>query len=205
MTRNLCPGCREQDNDKGCTKIVGAAQCPYCGCGRSNLGCDSRVSCVLCGKVTSQVPGNFSRLPEEIRKVVLELVSTDGDLSRPYLTVTHIDDSQASFDDHRGRQALQEDVDCFAIDNTRVVLTNGPFESLTLTYSSNDLDAFRKATSGGRKPVPLREVPSHFPKALADAIAKLTAYGFSYCGDGHTNFKFGNRFAGLNATVSFIP
>lgn len=136
----------------------------------------------------------------------MTLISTNGDVHRPFLTVTHVDASGKDFDFKRLHDAQGHDISLHAIDNTRVVLMNGPFESLTLTFSTEDLEAFRRATKHGRKPVATRKVPSHFPAALQDAIAKLTAFGFSYCGDGHTSFKYGDgKFAGLRATVSFYP
>ncbi len=213
MTRTLCLTCREHgEHQEGCLRISGSAVCQACAmtghdgdsC-RANLGCDNRISCVTCGRVMSQLPHSVASLPREIQELVFALV-TAKDLKRKFLTVTHVDGSGAQFDHQRGANALAHDVDCLAIDNTRVVLSNGPFETLTLTFSSNDLEAYRKATARGRTPVATRKVPNHFPESLADAIEKLTAFGFSYCNDRHTSFKYGEgSHAGLRAEVSFIP
>jgi len=59
--------------------IMGNAQCPACGCCRSNLLNDRRVGCVLCGCTTSQIGADASAIrsaPEAVREVAFALIST---------------------------------------------------------------------------------------------------------------------------------
>src|SRR5271170_2691477 len=69
------------------SQIVGTAACNVCqirdgnpnGESRANLGADGRVSCVLCGRVSTVVPPGAQavyQLPELVRETILELISS---------------------------------------------------------------------------------------------------------------------------------
>lgn len=171
---------------KATTKIVGSAACPVCQIREGNpnsesracLGADGRISCVLCGRISTPVPpaaGDIYAQPEIIRNTVAELVSstsveaeifrlagiTSGDGFGAYHLGGSIEDVLTTVSMARGKHA---------------------FERVELSFTANDLKFAEQADPGIGKDYDRKSIGCLVPIGIDQAARALVAQGFRFTG-----------------------
>lgn len=204
----------------GNSRIVGQAACPVCqiregnpnGESRANLGADGRVSCVLCGRVSTTVPASAAavyQLPEVVRAAILALISSNS-----VDAVTFRLGSVMTGDGY-GAYHLGGSIDSIL---TSITLACGQFADakVEISFCGSDIKFATEPSREIGQDYDRKSVGCRVPVDIDQAAQRLVAEGFRFVGAtiGETmrSLRFikgsaipGTRaISGLSASVSWI-